>query len=76
MREHADKFGPGILLVGLALLLEDGTDAVEGAVEPVCVPETEIEFPVLQCIHHVGHLFYVLTARTDGGDHRHDNRDK
>lgn len=60
MGEHPDELGPGILLVGLPLLLEDGPDAVQRAVELVHVLETEVEFTVLQRIHHIGDFLDVL----------------
>ena len=53
VREHTDEFGPGILLVGLALLLEDGADTVQRAVEFVFLLESEVQFAILQCIHHI-----------------------
>ena len=40
----------------LALTLENGPDAVEGAIEFVGILEPEVQFPVLQRIHHVRHF--------------------
>ena len=73
MRKHANKFRPGILLVGLTLLFEDGADAVERPVETVFVLEAEVQLPVLQRVHHVCYLLDVLLARPDSGNHRHHN---
>ena len=59
--------------MGLALLLEDGPDAVKRAVELVLVLETEIQFTVLKGIHHIGNLLYVLPSGTDCGNHRRND---
>ena len=75
MREHTDQFGPGILLVLLPLLLEDGPDVVQRAVELVLLLEAEVQFSVLQRIHHIPHLLNVAPAHMDGGDDRRDDRD-
>ena len=61
--------------MGLTLLLEDGADAVQGAVEPAFILEAEIEFPVFQSIHHVVHLFDVLAAGMHGSGCRRDDGD-
>ena len=62
--------------MGLPLLLEDGPDAVQRAVELVLVLEAEVQFPVLQRIHHVRDLLDVLPAHVHRSDHRCDDRNE
>ena len=59
----------------LTLLLENGTDTVEGAVELVLVLETEIQFAILQRVHHIGYLLDVLPSGSDRSNHRRNNGD-
>ena len=58
----------------LPLLLEDGPDAVQGAVELVLVLEAEIQLPILQRIHHISNLLDVFMPGPQYGGHRHDDR--
>ena len=73
--QHPDELGPGILLVGLPLLLEDGPDAVQRTVELIPVLETEVQLPILQRIHHIRHLLNILPAGMERCQHRRDDRD-
>ncbi|MCR5070733.1 MAG: hypothetical protein K6A62_02245 [Bacteroidales bacterium] len=63
VRKHADQLGPGVLLVLLALHLEDSPDAVQRPVELVTLLEAEVQLAVLQRVHHVRHLLDILPPR-------------